>query len=81
MLDCIQIEDGFTLVRMRPPQETHGFTLEELDVQATCGVHVMGVKSPRVDSEYATPRTRVHRDDPLVLTGDSEVLDRFAQRP
>ncbi len=81
MLDYIEIEDGFTVVKMRPPQETHGFTLQELDLQEAYGVHVIGVKSPGVDFEYATSETRVHRDDLLVLTGDSELLDRFAQRP
>lgn len=81
MLDCIEIEDGFTVVKMRPPQEAHGFTLEEVDLQDTYGVHVIGVKSPGLDFEYATAQTRVNRDDLLVLTGDSELLDRFAQRP
>jgi trk system potassium uptake protein TrkA len=81
MLDYIEVEDGFTVVKMRPPQETHGFTLDELALQDQYGVHVIGVKAPGVDFEYATPQTRIHRDDLLVVAGDSELLDRFAQRP
>src|SRR5690606_2933963 len=30
MLDYIEIEDGFTIVKMRPPKETHNFTLDQL---------------------------------------------------
>ncbi len=81
MLDYIEIEDGFTVVKMRPPQETHGFTLDELALQDKYGVHVIGVKAPGVEFEYATPETQIHADDLLVVAGDSELLDRFAQRP
>jgi trk system potassium uptake protein TrkA len=81
MLDYIEIEDGFTVVKMRPPKETHGFTLKELELQEKYGVHVIGVKASGVDFEYATPETRIHRDDLLVVAGDGELLDRFAQRP
>ena len=81
MLDYIEVEDGFTVVKMRPPKETHGFTLEALALQDKYGVRVIGVKAPGVDFEYATPQTRIHRDDLLVVAGDSELLDRFAQRP
>src|SRR5690606_21044204 len=34
MLDYIEVEDGFTIVKMRPPLETHGFTLDKLDLSA-----------------------------------------------
>lgn len=81
MLDYIEIEDGFTVVKMRPPKETHGFTLGELELQEKYGVHVIGVKASGVDFEYATDDTRVHQDDLLVVAGDGELLDRFAQRP
>lgn len=81
MLDYIEVEDGFTVVKMRPPQETHGFTLEQLDLPDKYGVRVIGVKSPGVEFEYATPQTRIHKDDLLVVAGDSELLDRLAQRP
>lgn len=81
MLDYIEIEDGFTVVKMRPPQETHGFTLKELDLRSKYGIQVIGVKSPGVDFEYAGKDTRIGPDDLLVVAGDGELLDRFAQRP
>ena len=81
MLDYIEIEDGFTVVKMNPPQETHGFTLEELDLAEKYGVRVIGVKAPGEDFEYATPETRIGKTDFLVVAGDGELLERFAQRP
>ena len=81
MLDYIEIEDGFTIVKMRPPQETHNFTLEKLDLRKKYGIQVIGVKSSGRDFEYAGADTVIRPDDLLVVSGDGELLERFAQRP
>ena len=49
MLDYIEVEDGFTIVKMRPPKETQGFTLGQSKVRERYGITVIGVKSPGVD--------------------------------
>lgn len=81
MLDYIDIEDGFTIVKMRTPRETHHFTLERLGLQEKYGVHVIGVKAQGRDFEYATPDTIIGPEDLLVVAGEGELLERFAQRP
>lgn len=81
MLDYIEIEDGFTIVKMRPPKETHHFTLEQLDLRKKYGVQVIGVKPPGHDFEYAGATTTIRPDDLLVVAGDGELLERFSQRP
>lgn len=81
MLDYIEVEDGFTVVKMRPPKETHGFTLDKLGLIEKYGIRVIGVKSPGRDFEYSSPDTVVSSDDLLVVAGDGELLERFAQRP
>lgn len=81
MLDYIEVEDGFTIVKMRPPLETHNFTLEKLDLRNKYGIQVIGVKSPGQDFEYAGRDTVIRPDDLLVVAGDGELLERFAQRP
>ena len=55
LLDYIEVEDGFTIVKMRPPKETQGFTLAQSKVRERYGVTVIGVKSPGIDFVYATP--------------------------
>ncbi len=81
MLDFIEMEDGFTIVKMRPPKETHGFTLAESNIRKKYGISVIGVKPPGEPFEYATENTRINRDDILIVSGDTELLERFAQRP
>ena len=81
MLDYIEVEDGFTIVKMRPPKETHDFTLRELDLRNKYGIQVIGVKTPGEDFEYAGRDTTIRPDDLLVVAGDGELLERFAQRP
>lgn len=81
MLDFIEMEDGFTIVKMRPPRETWGFTLAESDIHKKYGITVIGVKPPGEPFEYSTENTRINRDDILIVSGNTELLERFAQRP
>jgi trk system potassium uptake protein TrkA len=81
MLDYIEVEDGFTIVKMRPPKEMQGFTLAQSDVRRRYGVTVIGVKSPGVEFLYATPETRVAATDLIVCSGHADLLERFAARP
>lgn len=81
MLDFIELEDGFTIVKMRPPKETHGFTVGEADIKRKYGVTVIGVKEPGKPFEYATAETRIDAGDALILSGDTVLLEKFAARP
>src|SRR5699024_6600312 len=44
MLDYIEMEDGFTVVKMRPPKETRGLTIGQSQIRRRYGVTVLGVK-------------------------------------
>lgn len=81
LLDYIEVEDGFTVVKMSPPRETHGFTLAQSKVRTKYGVTIAGVKSPGEEFEYATPETRISANDLLVVFGHADLLERFASRP
>jgi trk system potassium uptake protein TrkA len=81
MLDYIEVEDGFTIVKMRPPKETQGFTIGQTKIRERYGVTVVGVKSPGRDFVYAEPDTRISPDDLLVVSGHADLLERFAARP
>lgn len=81
MLDYIEFEDDFAIVKMRPPRETHGFTLEQSQLRAKYGVTVVGVKSPGKDFTHAVPSTKVSPNDVLIVSGRSDLLGRFAARP
>ena len=81
LLDYIEVEDGFTIVKMRPPRETQGFTIGQSQIHRRYGVTVIGVKPPGEDFEYATDQTRISANDILVVSGHSDLLERFAARP
>ncbi len=81
MLDYIEVEDGFTIVKMRPPREMQGFTLAQSDIRKKYGITVIGVKSPGIEFTYATPETRVSANDLLVCSGHADLLERFSARP
>lgn len=79
--DYIEFEDGFAIVKMRPPSETIGFTLEQSKIRSKYGVTVVGVKAPGQDFTYAVPSTKVSAHDTLIVSGPTELLERLASRP
>ncbi|MEJ5944275.1 TrkA family potassium uptake protein [Pseudokineococcus basanitobsidens] len=81
LLDFIEFDDGFAIVKMRPPRETQGFTLGQSKVREKYGVTVVGVKSPGEDFHYAQPDTRVREQDVLIVSGRTSLIEKFAGRP
>lgn len=81
MLDFIEMEDGFTIVKMMPPRELHGFTVGQAQVRKRYGVTIIGVKPPGQPFRYATDETRIDAKDVLIVSGDTALLERFAARP
>jgi len=81
MLDFIEFDDDFAIVKMHPPTETVGFTLSESDVRKTYGVTIVGVKTPGEEFTYAQPDTKVGPRDTLIVSGHTDLIERFAARP
>ena len=81
LLDYIEFDDDFAIVKMYPPAECVGFTLAESKVRSKYGVTVVGVKTPGEDFTYAQPDTRVGPRDTLIVSGHTDLIDRFAARP
>jgi trk system potassium uptake protein TrkA len=81
MQDYIEFDDGFAIVKMRPPTETVGFTLEQSAVRSKYGVTVVGVKAPGEDFTYAVPSTKVSAHDLLIVSGPTTLIERLAARP
>jgi trk system potassium uptake protein len=81
LLDYMEVEGGFAVVKMRPPTEMQGFSLTQSAVRRKYGVTVVGVKTPGEEFTYASPETVVGQHDILLVAGQSELLERFAARP
>jgi trk system potassium uptake protein TrkA len=81
MQDYIEFDDGFAIVKMRPPTEAIGFTLLQSAIRSKYGVTVVGVKAPGEDFTYAVPSTKVSAHDTLIVSGPTALIERLAARP
>lgn len=81
MLDYIEFDDGFAIVKMRPPSELVGFTLGESRVRSKYGVTIVGVKPSKEAFTYATPETKVTNHHEILVSGPVKLIERLANRP
>jgi trk system potassium uptake protein TrkA len=80
MLDYIEFEDDFTIVKTRAPEESVGKSLAESRLRKNHGVIVVGVKRPGAGFEHATPETVIRPGDILVVAGQQDAVESFANR-
>ena len=80
MLDYIEMEDGFSIIKMHPPRDVQGFAISESRVRERFGVTIIGVKSPGHPFEYTKPSTHIGPEDIIIVSGDSGLLEAFANR-
>ena len=78
MIDFIEFDDGFSIVKTRAPQETVGRTLAESELRTRYGITIVGVKRPGIDFAYARPETRIEEGDLLIVSGTTHDVERFA---
>lgn len=81
LLDYIQFDDDYAIVKLKPPAETIGFTLEQNQIRKKYGVTVVGVKAPGEDFTHAVPSTKISAHHMLIVSGPIELIERFASRP
>lgn len=81
MQGYIEFEDGYTIVKMAPPQEMIGFTLEESDIRKKYGVTIVGVKAPSEDFTHAVPKTKVGPHHMIIVSGPGKLIEKLAARP
>ncbi|MDH6235624.1 TrkA family potassium uptake protein [Cryobacterium sp. CG_9.6] len=78
MLDFIEFDDDFALVKMYPPKPIRGLNLMESGVRSKHKVTVVGVKSPGKPFTYATADTVVSDHDLIIVSGTEGDIERFA---
>lgn len=78
MIDFIEFDDGFAIVKTRAPRESLGKTLAESALRSKYGVTVVGVKRPKTDFTYARPETLIQPGDLLIVSGPTDLVERFA---
>jgi trk system potassium uptake protein TrkA len=78
MLDFIEFDDDFAIVKMYPPKEIRGITLAQAQVRKRFNITVVGIKAPGSDFTYATADTVVSNHDLIIVSGRSGDIEKFA---
>jgi trk system potassium uptake protein TrkA len=78
MIDFIEFDDGFAIAKTSTPHEAAGATLAESALRSKYGITVVGVKRPGTDFTYARPETIVERGDLLIVSGPTNLVEKFA---
>ncbi|MFC4244226.1 potassium channel family protein [Gryllotalpicola reticulitermitis] len=78
MLDFIQFDDDFVLVKMFAPKAISDRTLAQSDLRGVHGVTVVGIKEPGKPFTYAGSSTIVEHEDIIVVSGGEADVQRFA---
>jgi len=81
MIDFIEFDDDFAIVKMYPPKIIRGMPLGESLVRSKYGLTVVGVKSPGKDFTYAAADTVVSNHDLIIVSGNVMDIEKFAALP
>lgn len=80
MMDYIELDENFALVETRAPAELIGKTLRESEVRRRFGITVVCIKSIGEPFTYATQDSVVMDGDILVVAGQRQYVESFAER-
>ena len=79
LLDFLEIDDGFAMVKTHPPAETVGRPLGTTGVRATHGVTVVAVKPAGGEWNYATTETVLGPEDTIMVAGKTDNAESFGR--
>ncbi|HLV84171.1 MAG TPA: TrkA family potassium uptake protein, partial [Devosia sp.] len=80
MMDFIDLDNDFAMVKTRSPADLVGKTLEQAKVRQQYGVTIVGIKRSGEVFTYAQANTIVQKDDLLIVLGETQLVERFASR-
>lgn len=81
LLDFVEIDPDFAIVKLHPPRVLSGKTLTESGVRGTSKVTVVGVKKPGESFTFATAETLIDSGDEILVSGHPSDIERFAALP
>jgi trk system potassium uptake protein TrkA len=79
MIEFVQLDEGFALVELRPPRQLVGRSLGDAQVRSRHGVTVVCIKPEGGSFTYATPETVPGPGDILVVAGETDRVEGFAE--
>ena len=79
MLDYIEFEDDFAMVKTNPPSDIVGKRLADSALRSHYGLTVVAIKRPGEGFTYATAETVVEAADTIIVAGRTRQTERFSQ--
>jgi len=77
MIEYIEFDDGYAIVKARAPRALHGRTLGESRPRSSYGVTIVGVKTRGQDFTYAQADTFVTTGDELIVSGPTSKVEEY----
>ena len=81
MLDFIEVDEDFAIVRMLPPKVLIGKTLSAAGIRNEYKITTVGVKKPGESFTYATAETLIETGDQILVSGHPDDVEKFAELP
>ncbi|MFY1687403.1 potassium channel family protein [Plantactinospora sp. WMMB782] len=78
ILNFIEFEDDYAIVKTRAPEETFDKTLADAALRSKHGITVVSIKRPGEGFTYATADTVVYTGDILIVAGKTRHVEAFA---
>ncbi|WP_036567294.1 TrkA family potassium uptake protein [Nocardia sp. BMG51109] len=78
MLDYIEFDDDFAMIRTTAPDAVVGMTLTDSGLREHFHVTVVAIKPRNGEFTYATPQTVVSDGDELIVSGSITCVESFA---
>lgn len=81
MLDFVEVDEDFAIVRMFPPRVLVGKTLAAAGIRNEYKITTVGVKKPGESFTYATAETLIDEGDQILVSGHPDDIEKFAALP
>lgn len=81
LLDFVEIDPDFAIVKLHPPRVLAGKTLTDSGVRGSFKVTVVGVKKPGNSFTFATAETFIEGGDEILVSGHPTDIEKFAALP
>jgi trk system potassium uptake protein TrkA len=78
MIDFIQFETDYAMVKTVPPRMLHGRPLSQTGVRRAHGITVVGVKPAGGEWTHATGDTVLADGDTVIVSGRPQAVERFS---
>jgi trk system potassium uptake protein TrkA len=77
LLDFIELDDGYAVAKVCPPDDMIGKTLTQVGLRTKHGVTVVAVKRAGREAETATADTVIQSGDTLIVSGPTEKVEQL----